>query len=83
MIILITEYFRHNTPLVFEQVRKKWTIEKRALLMQNIHQEGIFMPRSYRHISNYEKNIRNESTRIDPEIENELMQDFLSHTGRK
>ena len=41
------------------------------------------MPKSYRHISNYEKNIRNESTRIDPEMENELMQDFLSHTGRK
>lgn len=51
--------------------------------MQNINQEGIFMPKSYRHISNYEKNIRNESKRIDPEMENELMQDFLSHTGRK
>ncbi len=41
------------------------------------------MPKSYRHISNYEKNIRNESTRIDPEIENELMWDFLSHTESK
>ena len=30
---------------------------KIALLMQNIHQEGIFMPKSYRHISNYEKEI--------------------------
>ncbi len=25
--------------------------------MQNIHQEGIFMPRSYQHISKYEKEI--------------------------
>ena len=51
--------------------------------MQNIHQEGIFMPKSYRHISNYEKNIRNESKRIDPEMENELMRDFLSQTESK
>ena len=51
--------------------------------MQNIHQEGIFMPKSYRHISNYGKNIRNESTRIDPEIKNELMRNFLTHTEKK
>jgi hypothetical protein len=29
------ELQKHN-----EQVRKKWAIEKRALLMQNKHQEG-------------------------------------------
>ena len=29
------------------------------------------------------RNIRNESTRIDPEMENELMRNFLSHTERK
>ena len=39
----------------FEQVRKKLTIEKRALLMWNIHQEGFLMPRNYRNISIYEK----------------------------
>ena len=41
----------------FEQVRKKRTIEKRALLMQNIHQEGFLMPRNYRNISIYDKEI--------------------------
>lgn len=31
----VFEFQKHN-----EQVRKKWAIEKRALLMQNKHQEG-------------------------------------------
>ena len=30
---------------------------KKPLDVEWIHQEGIFMPRSYRHISNYEKEI--------------------------
>ena len=29
------------------------------------------------------RNIRNESTRIDPEIKNELMRNFLTHTEKK
>lgn len=45
---------------------------------------GIFYAKkSSTHKQLRKRNIRNESTRIDPEMENELMQDFLSHTERK
>ena len=52
--------------------------------MQNIHQEGIFMPKKLStHKQLRKRNIRNESTRIDPKMENELMRDFLTHTESK
>lgn len=35
LLEMFFEFKKYN-----EQVRKKWAIEKRALLMQNKHQEG-------------------------------------------